>query len=147
MSPRPFPLSRGGPSPRRRCTVPCLVPAGPRRLFGSGKGRTFPVRARPGAGPPAGGARRGGRDRERDLPALDRLLEGDADLGLQVASALGALASAGAAGPGRPAGARAEQVGQDVAEPAREGPGVESTEAARPAGRRKRPATAVVLLA
>src|SRR5918999_2036241 len=32
MSPRPFPPpSTGGPSPRSRCTVPCLVPPGTRR--------------------------------------------------------------------------------------------------------------------
>src|SRR5205085_10594792 len=31
MSPRPFPLSLAGPSPRSRWTVPCLVPAGTRR--------------------------------------------------------------------------------------------------------------------
>src|ERR1019366_4626249 len=30
MSPRPLPPSRGGPSPRRRCTVPGLVPGAPR---------------------------------------------------------------------------------------------------------------------
>src|SRR3954454_23081962 len=30
MSPRPLPLSLGGPSPRRRWTVPCCVPAGTR---------------------------------------------------------------------------------------------------------------------
>src|SRR5918998_3142982 len=33
MSPRPLPPSRGGPSPRRRWTVPCLVPAGTRIRF------------------------------------------------------------------------------------------------------------------
>ena len=33
MSPRPLPFSRGGPSPRRRWTVPCLVPAGTRSRF------------------------------------------------------------------------------------------------------------------
>src|SRR5215210_7111139 len=30
MSPRPLAPSRGGPSPRSRCTVPCLVAAGTR---------------------------------------------------------------------------------------------------------------------
>src|SRR3984893_15426229 len=33
MSPRPLPLSLGGPSPRSRWTVPCLVLAGTRRRF------------------------------------------------------------------------------------------------------------------
>src|SRR5215207_1347220 len=33
MSPRPRPPSAGGPSPRRRWTVPCLVPPGTRSFF------------------------------------------------------------------------------------------------------------------
>src|ERR671923_443471 len=33
MSPRPLPLSDGGPSPRSRCTVPCLVPPGTRSFL------------------------------------------------------------------------------------------------------------------
>src|SRR5882724_7914538 len=33
MSPRPLPPSLGGPSPRRRWTVPCLVPAGTRSFL------------------------------------------------------------------------------------------------------------------
>src|SRR3954470_9527637 len=33
MSPRPLLPSFGGPSPRRRCTVPCWVPAGTRMRF------------------------------------------------------------------------------------------------------------------
>ncbi len=47
------------------------------------------------------------------LRALHRLVEGDVDLGLEVAAALGLRAAAAAA-------ASAEEVGDDVAEPARE---------------------------
>jgi hypothetical protein len=66
----------------------------------------------------AGAAALRGRDGERDLRALDGLLEGDRDLGLEVAPALGA-------GPRAPvrrrraAAAAAEEVGEDVRERAR----------------------------
>jgi hypothetical protein len=85
------------------------------------------------------------RDGERDLRALDRLLEGDADLGLQVATLLGAFASPSGAAAGR--GPAAEQVGEDVAEAAGERPRIEAAEAARPAAGRERARAAVVLLA
>src|SRR5262249_58139456 len=43
-----------------------------------------------GAGAVAGPAHLRGRDGQRDLGALDRLVEGDRDLGLEVAATLGA---------------------------------------------------------
>ena len=71
------------------------------------------ARARLGAGPVAGRAGRRHGNGDRDLAALHRLLEGQADLGLEVAPALG-LRTRLAASPHGPA----EQVGQDVAEAA-----------------------------
>ena len=60
MSPRPLPPSRGGPSPRRRWTVPCWVP-----------GRhADPLRA--------------GERRHLDRRALDRLDDRDRDVHLEV---------------------------------------------------------------
>ena len=71
-------------------------------------------------------ARRAGRrrgHRERDLRAVDRLLEGDRDLGLEVAAALGPRRPRATAGRRHAAAGRAaEQVGQDVAEAARSKP-------------------------
>src|SRR4051794_232200 len=104
--------------------------------------------ARPRAGPVAGRAARRHGDAERHLCALERLVERDADLGLEVAAALGLRA------PRSRAALRAapEQVREDVAEAA----GLEAAEAAlatagaRPAapatGAEEDPA-AVVLLA
>jgi len=61
-------------------------------------------------------ARAGHRERQRHLDAGDRLVEVEADLGLEVAPAIGARAPAPAAA-GRSAGpAAAEQVREDVAE-------------------------------
>ena len=81
-------------------------------------------RARLGAGAVAGRAALRGRDGERDLRALDRLLEGDRDLGLEVAAALGAGAARAGAPRAAAAAAAAEEVGEDVArsEPASKPP-------------------------
>src|SRR5947209_6257039 len=98
-------------------------------------------RAGLGAGSVAGGAGRLGGHGDRDLGPVDRLLEGDRDLGLQVAAALGGPLALGA-----PAARAPEQVGQDVAK----GRGVESAAAKPAAGERpagERPRAAVVLLA
>src|SRR3954471_136543 len=139
------PGSAGRPSAPCRASRPCR-----------GRSWTAPraaraalrLRAGPPAAPVAGRAPRRRRDRERDLRALERLVERDRDLGLEIGAARGL----------RPAGARlraaAEQVAQDVAEAA----GLEAAEAAlargpaaprpaaAPAGAEEDPA-AVVLLA
>ena len=110
-----------------------------------------------GAGLGAGAAARpaglGHRHLQRDLRALDRLLEAQRDLGLEVAAALGARsrgarrASSRTPRPAPPAAA-AEQVGEDVRERARVEAAARAAGARRPgaAGERVEPA-AVVLLA
>ena len=97
------------------------------------------------AGPVAGRAQRLRGDRERDLRAGDRLLEGDRYLCLEVLSALGTGFGPRAATARRPS----EEVGEDVAHAG----GVlevevpKAPEPAAGAGVRERAAAAVVLLA
>ena len=120
------------------------------RRYGQGDAAAVAARAddRRGAGlgarPRARPAALVRRHRDRDLRAVDRLLERDRDLGLEVAAALGARARRRAA-TARTAAGLAEQVGDDVAEAA----GVEARlpAAAAPDVRERVGERAVVLLA
>src|SRR5438874_2559869 len=114
MSPRPEPFGRGGPSPRRRWTDPCWVPGGIRIVVdhaalaaalgarlrdregalalgvdpGALAARADVWRgARLGAAAAAGRAGPRGRDRDGDLSAVHRLVEGEPDLRLEVTAA------------------------------------------------------------
>ena len=104
--------------------------------------------ARLGARAAAGrtGLRR--RDRERDLGALDRLVERDRDLGLEVAPALGRGARARRRRPGGAARGAAEEVGEmSPKPPASKPPGKPLGAAGLAAAEERAEPAAVVLLA
>ena len=74
MSPRPRPPSFGGPSPRRRCTVPCWVPTlnGSKRIRVPAGTQHGTVQRLRGEGPPKLGGRGRGDMRYRlqiDVPS------------------------------------------------------------------------------
>src|SRR5436305_1668853 len=143
MSPRPEPPRRGGPSPRRRRTVPCEVPGLTRRVL-----RPLSVGTSTSAPHSASGMLRGTSTSTLSplrLNTGDRLVEGDRDLGLEVLAALGpGLATAGARAAST---AAPEQVGQDVAHARRVEVEVAKPAEAAAGTARERPGALVVLLA